>query len=280
MVSVTLDGLEPDQEKLMPYTGSMLMSSFKIWTVAFAMIGAASVPIAHAEESDAKRLLKSMSDYLASQQSISFEYDTSFEVVSKDHQKVALASSGTVTLSRPDKLRATRHGGFANVEFVFDGKTVSMVGKDANVFIQADVPGSVDHLVDELRDKFYRPLPGADLLMSDVYAQLMPLVKDVKDLGSGIIRDMECDHLAFRTQEFDWQIWIAQGDRPYPCRYVITTTQVEGWPQYTLDIRNWKTGSDVAGDDFKFVAPAGAQKLEKGDVLVLDVDELPSSFTK
>ena len=95
----------------MPYTGSMLMSSFKIWTVAFAMIGAASVPIAHAEESDAKRLLKSMSDYLASQQSISFEYDTSFEVVSKDHQKVALASSGTVTLSRPDKLRATRRTG-------------------------------------------------------------------------------------------------------------------------------------------------------------------------
>ena len=38
--------------------------------------------------------------------------------------------------------------------------------------------------IDELRDKFHRPLPGADLLMSDVYAQLMPLVRDVKDLGS------------------------------------------------------------------------------------------------
>jgi hypothetical protein len=264
----------------MAYTRPILTGSLKTWAIPLALIVAASVPIAHADESDAKRLLKSMSDYLASQKTVSFDYDTSFEVVSKDHQKVALASSGTVTLSRPDKLRVTRHGGFANVEFVFDGKTVSMLGKDANVFMQTDVPGSIDHLVDELRDKFHRPLPGADLLMSDIYAQLMPLVTDAKDLGSGVIRGMECDHLAFRTKDLDWQIWIAQGNMPYPCRYVITTTQVEGWPQYTLDIRNWKAGSELTAADFKFVAPAGAQKVEKGDVLVLDVDELPSNFTK
>jgi hypothetical protein len=260
--------------------GKRMRYIFRKCAVPLALIVTAAVPSAHADEADGKKLLKSMSDYLAAQQTISFEYDTSFEIVSKDHQKVALASSGTVTLSRPNKLRATRHGGFANVEFVFDGNTVSLLGKDANVFVQSEVPGTIDHLVDELREKFHRPLPGADLLMSDVYGQLMPLVRDVKDLGSGVIRGMECDHLAFRAQDLDWQIWIAQGDRPYPCRYVITTTQVEGWPQYTLDIRSWKTGSEVASDDFKFGAPAGAQKLEKGDILVLDVDELPSSFTK
>jgi hypothetical protein len=71
-----------------------------------------------------------------------------------------------------------------------------------------------------LRDKYHRPVPAADLLMSDPYKELMPLVTDVKDLGSGVIHGIECDHLAFRTKEVDWQIWIAQGARPYPCRYV------------------------------------------------------------
>ena len=33
-------------------------------------------------------------------------------------------------------------------------------------------------------------------------------------------------------------------------------------------------------EEASHLSPAGAQKLEKGDVLVLDVDELPSSFTK
>ena len=127
-----------------------------------------------------------------------------------------------MTLNRPDKLRAVRNGGFADVESLFDGKTLTLFGKTANLFGQVDIPGTIDHLVDELRDKYRKPVPGADLLLSDVYDQLMPPVINVKDLGSGVIGGVECDHLAFRTKEVDWQIWIAQGPRPYPCRYVIT----------------------------------------------------------
>ena len=68
-----------------------------------------------ASEAEAKSLLKAMSDYLASQKAISFAYDSNLEVVTKDHQKLLLASSGKIELGRPDKLRATRFGGFANV---------------------------------------------------------------------------------------------------------------------------------------------------------------------
>jgi hypothetical protein len=48
--------------------------------------------------------------------------------------------------------------------------------------------------------------------------ELLPLVTDAKYLGTGIIGGVECDHLAFRDADVDWQIWIATGDRPYPCR--------------------------------------------------------------
>jgi hypothetical protein len=254
------------------------MRNVTIWTAALVMTVMAGMPAARADEAQAKELFKAMSDYLATQKAISFEYDTNLEIVTKEGQKLGLASSGAVTLNRPDKIRATRLGGFANVELVFDGKTLSLLGKNANVYVQAEAPGTIDHLVDELRDKFHRPLPGADLLMSDVYNQLMPLVVDVKDLGSGVIDGVECDHLAFRTPEVDWQIWIAQGDRPYPCRYVITSKQVTGWPQYTIDLRAWKTGSEVASADFSFKVPTGAKQLEPGDLP--DTDELPGIFRR
>ena len=252
-----------------------------IVVVAYAAIAVSimvGAPSARADEEQAKQIVKAMSDYMAAQQNISFDFDTSFEVISTDGQKIAFASSGSVTMSRPDKIRATRSGGFANVELVFDGKTVSLLGKGKNLYAQAEVPGTIDNLVDVLRDKFHRPISGADLLMSDVYGELMPLVTSVKDLGSGVIRGVECDHLAFRANEVDWQIWIAQGDSPYPCRYVVTTKDVEGWPQYTVDLRNWKTGADVAADDFSFKPPADARKLNPGEFP--DADELPSVFTK
>lgn len=130
-------------------------------------------------------------------------------------------------------------GSFANVEMVFDGKTVTLFGKDANLYAQVEVPGTVDHLVEEMRDRLGRPVPGADLLLPDAYGELMKDVVDVKDLGSGVIGGVECDHLAFRTREVDWQIWIAQGDHPRPCRYVITANKVDQGPQYSMQISEW-----------------------------------------
>ena len=236
-------------------------------------------PCAMAGEAEAKALLKAISDYMAEQRTISFEYDATYEVVTQDQQKLALAGSGNVVLARPDKVRATRHGGFADIETVFDGQTLTVLGKNMNVYAQASIPGSIDHLVDELREKYHRPLPGADLIVSNTYAALMADVTDVKDLGSGVIGGKECDHLAFRNKDVDWQIWIAQGDRPYPCRYVITSKHIAGGPEYSIQISDWKSGGEVASKGFEFTAPAGATKVEVVDLQKMkDMGELPRNF--
>jgi hypothetical protein len=253
--------------------------SAKTWIFVLAMAAMAattSISVARADDAQAKTLFKAMSDYLAAQQAISFDYDSTLEIVTDQDQKLGLASSSTLTLNRPDKIHATRHGGFADIEMVFDGKTLTLLSKDTNQFVKIEEPGTIDQLVDVLRDKYHRPVPAADLLMADPYKELMPLVVDAKDLGSGVIRGVECDHLAFRTDEVDWQIWIAQGDRPYPCRYVITSPKVKGSPQYTVDVWNWKTSKDAASDDFTLAVPQGAKEVKPGDVP--DFDELPAIF--
>ena len=261
------------------HRGCHFTTSAKTWIILLiaALAGTAMISAGRADEANAKSLLKAMSDYLAAQKAISFDYDLNLEIVSTQQQKIGLASSGTLTLNRPDKLHATRTGGFSNVEMVFDGKALTLLGKNANLYAQVDAPGTIDQLVDVLRDKYHGPVPAADLLMSDPYKELMPQVNDAKDLGSGVIHGVECDHLAFRTKEVDWQIWIAQGARPYPCRYVITSKKVTGWPQYTIDIWGWKAGTEVASDNFKLEIPAGAKQLMPGQIP--DLDEIPHIFS-
>ena len=263
----------------MQYTVKAATAAMK-WATVLAVVGlawAANTSSGLAGEADAKKLLKAMSDYLGAQKAISFDYDVNLELVSTQQQKIALASSGNLTLNRPDKLHLTRTGGFANVEMVFDGKTLTLLGKNTNLYTQVEAPGTIDQLVDVLRDKYHRPVPAADLLMSDPYKELMPEVNDAKDLGSGVIHGVECDHLAFRTKDVDWQIWIAQGARPYPCRYVITSKKVAGWPQYTLDIWGWKAGTEVASDGFKLEIPASAKKLAPSEVP--ELNDIPANFT-
>jgi len=243
---------------------------------------AASAPAAGPDDAtaqNAKGLLKAMSDYLAAQQNISLSFDSVFEVVTKDQQKLQLATSGTVLLNRPDKIRTTRQSGFSDTEMVFDGKTLSILGKGQNAYVQAEVPGTIDQLIDQLRDKFHRQLPGADLLQSGVYDQLMTDVTDVKDLGSGVIGGVECDHIAFRAKDTDWQIWIAQGAQPYPCRYVITSKGVDQAPQFTMVIRDWKAGADAGAANFTFAPPAGAKKLDAKDLKERkDTSDLPENY--
>ncbi len=230
------------------------------------------------DSAEAKKMLKAMSDYLAAQKAISFEYNGTLEVVTNDDQKLALASSGAVLLNRPDKIRTERSGGFVDSETLFDGKTLTLLGKNAKKYAQLDVPGTIDGLIDELRDKYDRPLPAADLLTSNAYAMLIDGAYNSKDLGSGVINGTECDFLAFRKDEVDFQVWIAQGDKPYPCKFVVTSKTVADAPAYSVEFRNWKTGADVAVDDFTFKNTIGAEKIEVKE-LQEKLSDLPPNFS-
>ena len=242
-----------------------------------AALGISSAGVAGADETDAKNLLKAMSDYMASTEAFSFNFNSDLEVVTTEDQKLAFASSGTMAISRPDKVHATRTGGFADVEFIFDGTTVTLFGKSANVYAQASAPGSIDDLIDTLRDTYRRPIPGADLLTSDVYDTLMADVTDIKDLGSGVINGVECNHFAFRAPTVDWQIWIATGDEPYPCRFRIASKELTTSPQYTVDITDWKAGDAAGATDFTFKNTTDAREVDVANLP--DLDELPEQYT-
>ncbi|MGA9572499.1 MAG: DUF2092 domain-containing protein, partial [Lysobacterales bacterium] len=110
---------------------------------------------AQADEADAKRILKSMSDYVGAQSALSFEYDASLGIVTADDQVLDLVSTGSVVINRPDKIRAKRSLGFADIEAVFDGETFTLLGKTYNVYTQIKIPGSIDHLIEELKTSYH-----------------------------------------------------------------------------------------------------------------------------
>lgn len=247
--------------------------------VAFiaTLASAGTLRPAHAEEPSAATILKSMSDYLASQKNISATLDTDIEVITPDLQKIQFASSGSLQLSRPDKLHVSRTGGYSDVEINFDGKTFTVFDKAHNVFARSEAPGSVDQLISKLSTDYFIEAPGSDLLLSGVYDELMDDVLDAKYIGRGVIGGVECEHLAFRKQDVDWQIWIEVGPQPIPRKYVITSKAVAAAPQYTLLIRNWKTDA-ASPEAFASADPAGAKKIEFKELS--DIDEVPAGVVK
>ena len=225
-------------------------------------------------EDDAAKVLKAMTDYVAGQKSISAAFDSDIEVITPELQKIQFASSGQFQLSRPDKVWVKRTGGYADVVLVYDGKTLSLLGKNSNSYAQSDLTGSVDKMIEELEAKSGLSMPGADLLLSKAYDELMAGVIDAKHIGQGVVDGVECEHLAFRNADTDWQIWVEAGPKPIPHKYVITSKTMTGAPQYTLRIKDWKTDAKEDADTFTFKPPAGATKVTVQTLR--DFDEIPA----
>jgi hypothetical protein len=240
-------------------------------TTAIVLLAATS----SARADDPGKILKSMTDYLGSQKTLSASFDSDIEIITPELQKIQFASSGQMKLSRPDKLRVRRTGGYADVDLVYDGKTISIYGNNAKSYVQADAPGTVNQMIDAVQARSGVGMPGTDLLLSDAYEVLMATAIDGKHIGIGVIDGVECEHLAFRTPDTDWQIWIETGAKPVPRKYVITSKTLAGAPQYTLRISDWKTDAFTDPDTFAFKPPADATKVDLDSAAMAEFDELP-----
>lgn len=239
---------------------------------AFATSGAGS---ARAADDDAATILKKATDYIAAQRSISATFDSDIEVITPDLQKVQFTSSGQLKLSRPDKLRIRRTGGYSDVELIYDGKMLTIYGDNAKSYVQAEESGTIDRVIDILQSTAGAAMPGTDLLLSNAYQELTADALVARHVGQGVVDGVECEHLAFRGPETDWQIWIEAGQRPVPRKYVITSKTVAGAPQYTLRIKDWNTDPIADAEAFVFKPPAGKTKVSLGPDSVMEFDEVP-----
>src|SRR4249920_2083400 len=76
--------------------GAVDMSVTRTAEARVRKAAAAAPSASRTAEANAKSQLKAMSDYMAAQKAFSFNYDTYLEVVTKENQKLGLASSGTI----------------------------------------------------------------------------------------------------------------------------------------------------------------------------------------
>ncbi len=235
------------------------------------------VPAARAENiaDDARSVLKAMTDYLVSQKTIEYTFDSSIEVITPEIQKIQYTSSGHALLERPDKLRVSRLGGTGELDLFFNGNTATLYGPSIKTYSEAGSASSIDQLIDELEHKYGFAGPGADLLLTNAYDTLMANVTDAKYLGTGIIGGVTCDHVAFRTHDTDWQLWVQIGPEAIPRKFIITSKTIAAAPEYSVVVTDWKTDIKVDPSAFVFTPPPDAKKGTLADLASLD--EFPHS---
>ena len=226
-----------------------------------AIVSADALAQAPAVDPAAVQKFKRMTEYLDGLQHFSVHTQSIIEEMRFSGHRVDYDLSASVTIKRPNKLSAVRSGEFTNERFFYDGKTLTVYDPSKKVYWTDKAPASIEKMIDFARESAGVLLPAADLLYRGAYPLMMQDVTLAKVVGKSVIGGVKCDHLLFSRPEVDFQIWIAEGKRPWPCKYVVTEMDTPEKLSITTFLSHWNTNPDVHDARFEFVAPKGAHAV-------------------
>lgn len=168
-------------------------------TVGMVLIGILSKPAMGADRIDPEsdRILRSMSSFLGNLSAFSVKTDIDNEVIDLAGQKLQFSSSANILLKRPGNLHVNRQGAITHMDFIYNGKKLTLYGRNLNVYFQKDLLGTIDTAIGTLHKEIGLDAPGADLLTADAYAELSEGVVSSAYLGTAYVNGVECHYLTF-----------------------------------------------------------------------------------
>lgn len=207
--------------------------------------------------------VKRMVATLTGAKQISFTVDQSYDVIQADGEAIEFGSRSEETIRRPDRLRVERWDrGGRHLKALYDGKAITVFDDGPNVYATAERTGTLDQLVDFLRNDIGLRLPLADLLDEDLGKILVDNVIAARWVDVQTLNEVATDHVALRTREgAGIQLWIRQGEHAVPERMAVNFERARGRPQFRASFTEWNLSARTPDRIFAFEPPRDATRV-------------------
>ena len=239
----------------------MASAMFALGVLALSMTVPTQVNAQAAVDPAATRILQRMTDYLDGLKQFSVHTQNTLEDMLDSGQRIDTDVSASVIISRPNKLRAERRGELLDQVFYYDGKTLTLYNPSDRVYGTEPAPATIEEMLRYASDSLGLIIPAADLVYHDAFPLLMQGVTSGMVVGKAVINGVVCDHLAFSRPDVDFQVWVADGDQPRPCKYVVTDKSTPALISISTVMSDWNAAPAVADSSFNFVPPEGSMAI-------------------
>jgi len=230
---------------------------FVLGVLALSMAVPVQVNAQSGVDPAATQILKRMTDYLDSLKQFSVHTQNTVEDLLDSGQRIDTDVSANVTVSRPNKLRAERQGELIDQAFYYDGKTLTLYNPSDSVYGTEPAPATIEEMLHYASDSLGLIIPAADLVYRNAYPALMQGVTSAVVVGKAVINGVTCEHLAFSRPDVDFQVWVADGARPLPCKYVVTDRGTPALISVSTVMSDWDLAPVAADASFTFVPSEG-----------------------
>jgi hypothetical protein len=209
----------------------------------------------------AVQALVKMSAYLRTLQGFQVDMQTQRDDVDVYGQLITLDGAATYKVRRPDGLTISMTTPTMTRRYVYDCKTVTVFDPNTGYFAKIAAPGTIRETLAMAADKYGVELPLADLFTWSEGDDRTKALTAAHFIGKAEVNGQAANHYAFRQPGIDWQIWIADGDKPVPLRAVIVASDDPARPQFQADL-TWDTNAQFAQAEFAFTPPANARQIQ------------------
>jgi hypothetical protein len=211
-----------------------------------------------------------MGAYLGSLETIDLTTHFEADLELDNDQTVQVGGTVHYLAERPNRLRADLTSDLGSRTFLFDGKSLFVVAPQKALYGQLDDVGpTIKDMLDQISTYTEIDLPLSELFAWGTSDDPSQLVAEGFLVGAASLDGKATTHWAFRSEEKDFEIWIADGARPLPLKMVIVDATDEHRPRVEVNLE-WNEAPQVAATEFTFVPPSGAKEIP---ILLHDPDE-------
>jgi hypothetical protein len=239
-------------------------------TTGAAEADLASDPVARAETEATLAILERMSTHLASLGAFRFRAEVRYDAVQESGQRIEFGSERRIAVQRPDRIRVdVAHWDGGSELMLYDGAQLAAASPALHVYALTPQSGPLAEALDRVQRELGVPTPLAELLDSALYEKLRAAVESGVRAGLVRLDGRVCHQLAFRAPGLDFQLFVEQGETPWPRRLVIDYREEPGRPQFRASLRDWEPAAELPEGLFLFAPPIGAQRVPFEELLDL-----------
>lgn len=227
-----------------------------------AAASAESPPVERRIDETAARYMRAACAHLRDQKAFSVHAESTLEEIFRSGRRVQHSRGITVTVRRPDRLRADIAFDKGRREFFYDGKSVTITDVDAKVYGRFDAPSTVEAMLDDAMARFDVQIPLADLVSAEPCGSLENAVDRGWYLGKHYFAGGYYHHMLLSTPDVDLQVWVSDEEKPLFRKLVLRYKNEPGEPQYGIALSEWNFAPAIEEATFTFTPPADAHQIE------------------
>ena len=238
----------------------------RTWAAVLVLLagraGAQTTPVTQpAINPAADQILRLSCDYLKQSTGFSVHAEVWKDDVLPSGHKIQVTRSVDLDVRRPDCLFVDARAHRKGRSIWDDGKTLTVLDREQNLYGQVAAPTMIDQTLDLLSGTYGITVPLEDLAVADPYASSIKNVTAGGYFGDEPVLGVPCRHIGFATDRVDWQLWVADGPQPLPQKLVITYKTEEMSPQYIAIFSKWSLTDRVSDSAFQFIPPPGSKPI-------------------